>query len=98
MLHKPERVLHTHCLFNGVIGLVTLALWEGTGLEDPHRPLRVETLLYIGGEGKQPCASKITPACRARHQVKQKPILKIHLVEERGFWPKHLLLAIPEQH
>lgn len=46
------RKLHTHCLFNGVISLVTLALWEGTGLEDPHRPLRVETLLYIGGEGE----------------------------------------------
>lgn len=69
--------LHTHCLFNGVVGLVTLALWECTGLEDPHRPLRVETLLHVGGEGEQPSANKVTPAYR----VRQKAIVQIHFVE-----------------
>ena len=60
--YKYPNYIYTHCLFNGVIGLVTLALWEGAGFEDPHRPLRVETLVPVGGEGEQPCANKVTPA------------------------------------
>ena len=71
---------YTHCLFNGVVSLVTLALWEGTGLEDPHCPLRVETLLHVGGEGEQPCANKVTSAYRVR--VRQEAILQICFVEE----------------
>ena len=74
---QDKKKLHTHCLFNGVVGLVTLALWEGAGFEDPHRPLRVETLLPVGGEGEQPCANKVTPAYR----VRQKAIIQIHFVE-----------------